>query len=239
MIDIQKKVVVVLGAYGLLGKEIAHSIENNGGIVIQADINSDEFFVDITSKDSLLKLIQSVAKKYGKIDAVINSAYPRNKHYGNHFFDVTYEDFCENINLNLGGYFLATQQFASFFKQQGYGNIINIASIYGVIAPKFEIYTNTQMTMPVEYAAIKSGLIHLSKYIAKYLKGSNIRVNCISPGGIFDNQNNTFVQQYNAQCLTTGMLDKDDICGTILFLLSDISKHINGQNIIIDDGFTL
>jgi len=195
--------------------------------------------MDITSITSLQKSIEYCHDKYGKIDALVNNAYPRNKNYGRHFFDVEYEDFCENINLNLGGYFLTSQQFAHYFKKQGFGNIINISSIYGVIAPKFEVYENTPMSMPVEYAAIKSALIHLTKYMAKYLKGSNIRVNALSPGGIFDSQPEIFLEAYKKECLNIGMLDKSEICGTLLYLLSDMSRAVNGQNIIVDDGFTL
>ncbi len=95
------------------------------------------------------------------------------------------------------------------------------------------------MTTPVEYAVIKSGLIHLTKYLAKYYKGYNIRINCISPGGILDKQPESFLNNYKTYCCNKGMLDKEDIIGTVLFLVSDLSKFINGQNIVIDDGFTL
>ena len=95
------------------------------------------------------------------------------------------------------------------------------------------------MTTPVEYAAIKSGLIHLTKYMARYFKGMNIKVNTLSPGGIFDNQNELFLEKYNNECLNKGMLDKSDLKGTLVYLLSDMSKYVNGQNIIVDDGFTL
>ena len=177
--------------------------------------------------------------EFSKIDALVNNAYPRNKNYGRKFEDVTYEDFCENVNMHLGGYFLMMQQFAEHFKKQGHGNIINIASIYGVIAPRFDIYDNTDMTMPVEYAAIKSAIIHLTKYVAKYYKGYNIRVNCISPGGIYNNQPEPFIKSYNEYALNRGILDSSDITGILLFLLSNESKYINGQNIIVDDGWTL
>jgi len=195
--------------------------------------------IDITNIDSIQEFISSISGKFGKIDALINSAYPRNKNYGKHFFEVTYDDFCENVGMNLGGYFLTSQQFAKFFEKQGYGNIINLASIYGVIAPRFEVYDNTPMTMPIEYAAIKSGLIHLSKYMAKYFKGKNIRVNTISLGGIEDKQPEPFLRAYKEFCLNRGMLDAKDISGTVLFLLSDLSEYVNGQNIVVDDGFTL
>ena len=147
--------------------------------------------------------------------------------------------FIENLGMNLGGCITSSQLFSLYFQKQGYGNIINISSIYGVISPKFEIYKNTSMTMPVEYAAIKSGLIHLTKYMAKYFKGMNIRVNAISPGGIIDGQSDSFLREYNMQCLTKGMLDKNDLNGTLVYLLCSMSKYVNGQNIVVDDGFSV
>ena len=131
------------------------------------------------------------------------------------------------------------QAFGKYFKKQGHGNIINFASIYGVIAPKFEIYDNTAMTIPVEYAAIKSGMLHLTKYMAKYFKGMNVRVNAISPGGILDGQPDEFIRKYNQECSTKGMLDGKDLNGTLIFLLSDMSSYVNGQNLVVDDGFIL
>ncbi|MDO9305933.1 MAG: oxidoreductase [Sulfuricurvum sp.] len=255
---LKNKLIVITGGAGLLGKEFVKAVIENNGIAVIADINSeignsvketlsqdlqtqniDFVTLDITSKESLQQSIAYLNQRYGKIDALVNNAYPRNKNYGKHFFDVEYEDFTENMNLNLGGYFLTSQQFASYFKKQGYGNIINISSIYGVVAPKFEIYENTSMTVPVEYAAIKSALIHLTQYMAKYFKGINIRVNTISPGGIFDHQPEAFLESYKKQCLSKGMLDKSDLSGTLIYLLSDMSRYVNGQNIIVDDGFSV
>ena len=256
--DLEGQVVVITGGAGLIGQEFVKSVVYNGGIAIIADINEeigkgvlkklqitlntcnvDYIHLDITSAESLSHVISSLDKKYGRIDALVNNAYPRNKQYGHSFFDVEYKDFVENMGLNVGGYFLASQQFANYFKQQGKGNIINISSIYGVIAPKFDIYNGTSMTMPIEYAAIKSALIHLTKYMAKYFKGMNIRVNAISPGGIYDGQPETFIKRYNQNTLNKGMLDKNDLEGTLIYLLSDMSKYVQGQNIIVDDGFCL
>lgn len=252
------KVVVITGGAGLIGKEFIKAIIEQNGIAIIADINveigsqvkedlsyelntnSIDFVqLDITSKESLIKCIDYLNEKYEKIDALVNNAYPRNKNYGKHFFDVEYNDFVENLGLNLGGYFVTSQQFAKYFQKQGYGNIINISSIYGVIAPRFEIYERTNMTTPIEYVAIKSGLIHLTKYMAKYFKGMNIRINTLSPGGILDDQPAQFLKAYKDKCLSKGMLDKSDLKGTLVYLLSDISQYVNGQNIIVDDGFSL
>ncbi len=256
--DLRGQVVVITGGAGLIGQEFVKAVVTHGGIAVIADINEkiavsvqkelqaelntehiDYVHLDITSVESLSNAISSLGEKYGHIDALVNNAYPRNKQYGRSFFDVEYKDFVENIGLNIGGYFLASQQFAKYFHQQKHGNIINISSIYGVIAPKFEIYEETPMTMPVEYAAIKSGLIHLTKYMANYFKNMNIRVNAISPGGIYDAQPKTFVDKYNQHCINKGMLDKSDLQGTLVYLLSDMSQYLQGQNIIVDDGFCL
>jgi len=252
------KVIVVTGGAGLIGKEFIKTIIEQRGIAIIADINEDiglkvkislskelnthniNFIkLDITSKISLNYCIKYLDKKYRKIDALINNAYPRNKNYGKYFFDIEYDDFVENTGLNLGGYVITSQQFALYFKNQGYGNIINISSIYGVISPKFEIYKNTSMTMPIEYAGFKSAIIHLTKYMANYFKNLNIRVNTLSSGGILDNQPKEFLKRYEKNCLNKGMLNKSDLKGSLIYLLSDMSKYVNGQNIIVDDGFTL
>jgi NAD(P)-dependent dehydrogenase (short-subunit alcohol dehydrogenase family) len=95
------------------------------------------------------------------------------------------------------------------------------------------------MTMPVEYAVIKSGVLQLTKYLARYLSGDNIRVNAISPGGIADGQAQPFMEAYRSYCLGKGMLDAGDVSGALLFLLSDLSQFVNGQNLVVDDGFSL
>jgi len=254
---IKNQVIVITGGSGLLGSVFAKNIAKHGGLSIIADINyktaekvsndiqaeypgkAEAIELDITDKNSVLNSINEAKKKFGRIDAVVNNAYPHNSNYGCKLEEVTYSDFCENTNLHLGGYFLVAQQFGIFFKSQGWGNIINISSIYGVIAPRFEIYKKTSMTMPIEYACIKSSIIHLTHYFAQYYKGKNIRVNCISPGGIFNNQPGTFIEAYKGYCNKKGMLLPDDIVGTLLFLLSNSSEYITGQNIIVDDGFSL
>ena len=255
---LSNQIIVITGGAGLIGQEFVKAVVEQNGIAIIADINTelgnkvkeelsqslkssniDFIKLDITSKESLKQCISHLDKEYNRIDAIVNNAYPRNKNYGKHFFDVEYEDFVQNVGLNMGGYFTTSQQFAQYFKTQGYGNIINISSIYGVIAPKFEVYDATPMTMPVEYAAIKAGLIHLTKYMAKYFKGMNIKVNALSPGGILDAQPEAFLANYKKECMSKGMLDKSDLKGTLIYLLSDMSRYVNGQNIIIDDGFTL
>ncbi|RQP21619.1 oxidoreductase [Piscinibacter terrae] len=251
------KVVVLVGGAGLLGRSLAQACAEQGASVVIADLDGSRAAtaceqilphlhggsahaesVDITSKESLQALIARVSSLEGRIDAVVNSAYPRNPRYGRKLEDVEYADFCENVNLHLGGYFLSTQQFAEHFRRQGHGQVVNVSSIYGVVAPRFEIYGGTPMTMPVEYAAIKSALLHLSRYFMRYYKGTSLRFNCISPGGILDGQPQAFTEAYARYSQSQGMLLPEDFGGTLVYLLSDFSKFVNGQNLIVDDGWS-
>ena len=104
---------------------------------------------------------------------------------------------------------------------------------------KFHHYSNLNMSSPIEYSAAKAGIISLTRYLAKYIQNKDLRINCISPGGIYDNQNKIFVKRYKNDCISKGLLDPKDLCSTVKFLISDDSKYIRGQNILIDDGWSL
>ena len=259
MFDLKNKTVIITGGAGLLGSAFSRKIAKFNANVVIGDINEKRgnelvneikketknngiIFqkCDITNIRDIQNLIDITLKKFKSIDALVNNAYPRNKNYGRKFEDVSFEDFCENVNMHLGGYFLITKEISKVMIKQNYGNIVNIASIYGFSSPKFEIYEGTDMTMPVEYAAIKGAIINLTKYLASYLGRYNIRVNAISPGGVFGNQPKEFVKKYSEKVvLGKRMANTDDLTGVLLFLLSDVSKYITGQNIIVDGGWTL
>jgi len=250
------KVVVVTGGAGVLGSAFCRGIADAGGKVVVADLDIEAarrlaeeltkagghamaLQVDICSTDSVDTLIEDATARFGAIDAVVSSAYPHNPAYGSRFEDVTFSNFCENVNLHLGGYFLVAQRFALYFKQQGTGNVISLASIYATLAPRFDVYAGTEMTMPVEYAAIKAGIVQLTRYMARYFQSSSVRFNCISPGGILGGQAVPFLEAYRSFCASKGMLDAEDVVGTLLFLLSDEAKYVNGQNLVIDDGYSI
>lgn len=247
--------VLVIGAGGLLGTQVTKSALEQGAKVIAVDLSLDNLLeklskegvntanlnlcchsLDITVEDDVSKFFESGIE----ITGAVNCTYPRNKAYGAHFFDVKTSNFNENLSLHLGSAFTFTQQCAKYFKlNKRPFSLVNISSIYGVIAPKFEVYDNTLMTMPVEYAAIKSAILHLSKYAIKYVNDSLFRINSVSPGGLFDNQPESFLNSYKALTNGEGMLSVNDVIGTIMFLLSPMSRFVTGQNIIVDDGFSL
>lgn len=252
---IKDKKILVVGAAGLLGSHLVKRLLLEGAEVIAADVNTSLikqrlFSLDVNDDNSSLTLIKvnltckaevtDMFKHIDKLTGAVNCCYPRNNNYGNHFFDVDVDDFNENVSMNLGSSFLFMQGCAAYFKSRKSDfSLVNISSIYGVMAPKFEIYNNTEMTVPVEYAAIKAGLIHLSRYVTKYIGNSKFRINLVSPGGISDQQPDSFLEAYKKETFGRGMLDVADILGAIIFLLSSSSKFVNGQNIIVDDGFSI
>jgi len=251
---IQEMVVLITGAAGRIGSAIAHGVISQGGKVIFVDVNEaglekitasldeESFFMivaDAGIPDEANRCIAAGTEKFGRIDAAIHSAYPRSAGWGARFENIQQKHLNEDLSGHLGGAILFSQRVLEFFKKQGHGNLIHVASIMGVVTPKFENYKGTKMTSPIEYTAIKAALIAMTKYLAKYYRGNNIRVNCISPGGILDQQPESFLEKYRSFCNDKGMLDAEDLVGTSLYLLSDQSRYVTGQNIIVDDGWSL
>ena len=253
---LKNKVIVVTGGAGLLGQSFCIAIAKNNGIPIVADIDqsaalsvatrlrtegfrADSLKLDINDRESIDRLIAYLHSHYDRIDALVNNAYPRNPNFGKHLEEVEYVDFCENVSLHLGGYFLATQRFAIAFCDHGGGNIVNLSSIYGMSAPRFEIYAGTKMTTSVEYAAIKAGVNHLTRYFAQYYKRDGVRCNALAPGGVREKQHESFMKNYDSMCGNRGMLETQDLEGALLFLLGDASRYMTGQVLVVDDGWSL
>lgn len=249
------KTVLVAGAGGRLGRASVEAILAAGANVVALDHSPAALMglahlsenpalrtqvADISDVASVSAAFELAEKEFGALHGAVNSAYPRNAAYGASFFEVTRESFSENLGLHLGGYFIFMQQCALLATRTGDPfSLVNMSSIYGSVAPRFDIYSGTTMTMPVEYAAIKAGLEHITRYANAFCQGSRFRANCVSPGGILDGQPAAFLEKYHAHTRHKGMLDPRDIIGTVLFLLSDASEFLIGQNIIVDDGFSL
>lgn len=242
------KVIVVFGGNGLIGRAVCDAVAREGGIAVAASRNPpkrrigsgrDVIAVDVTGTASVAAAFRAVHRRHGRIDAAVNSTLPIGPGYGRRFEDVRFRDFCENVDRHLGGAFLVCQAAAKYFVARGGGCIVNLGSVYGFMPPRFEIYDGTGMTKEIEYVVSKAGILQMTAYLAQYLKGTGVRVNCVSPGGVFDRQDPKFVKRYNKRCAGKGMLTPDDVAGAVLYLLSDAAAAVTGQNIVVDDGFSL
>lgn len=243
MFSLKGKIIIVTGGNGLLGKEMVSSLLNSGAVAIAADINIDKsnethLFLDITDEKNVQEAILILVEKYGRIDGWVNNAYPRTKDWGNRMEDVTMESWRKNVDMHLNGYFLCCKIVLEQMKRQGYGSLINMSSIYGLVGPDFTIYEGTELTNPVGYSAIKGGLNNLTRYLAAYYGPFQVRVNTVSPGGIFDNQPEVFVANYNKKVPLRRMGSPKDIVSAVHYLLSDEASYVTGHNLLVDGGWT-
>jgi NAD(P)-dependent dehydrogenase (short-subunit alcohol dehydrogenase family) len=238
------RVIIVTGGSGLLGKEIVQKIRSEGGIPYNADIAADDDLdrgiiqCDISNEQSINQAIDKVLQRHGRIDGIVNNAYPRTQDWGNKFEEISLSSWKQNVDLQLNSLFQVCQKVLSIMMGQKGGSIVNIGSIYGVVGPDFSIYDGTGMTMPAAYSAIKGGIVNFTRYLASYYGPHGIRINCVSPGGILNGQSDLFVENYCKKVPMRRMGSPSDISAPICFLLSDEAKYITGHNLVIDGGWT-
>ena len=241
---LKDKVIIVTGGSGLIGQCIINDLKKKGAIAINAEISVDtdlsqgNVHCDITSEESVNDLINIVIERYLKIDGLVNNAYPRTKDWGTKFEEIPLLSWKKNVDMQLNSVFLLCQKALSQMVKQLYGSIVNIGSIYGVVGNDFTIYEGYGGTSPAAYCAIKGGIINFSRYLASYFGKYGIRVNCVSPGGIKDNQHPSFIERYEYKSPLKRMGKPEEIAPAISFLLSDESSFITGHNLMVDGGWT-
>ena len=251
--DLTDKVVLVTGGGGLIGSNVCHALDRYGANVIVADYDKiqgqkvaeqldlgDFQKLDITDPESVDTIIKYAFTEYDQLDGLVNLAYPRTDDYGQHFEFVDKNQLIENISLHLGGYYAMTKEVALGMIEQGCrGSIVNFSSIYGTQAPDFTIYDETDMTSPVEYSVLKAGVLNLTRYLASYLGADGIRINSISPGGVFDDQPDQFIKNYEENVPLGRMANPEDLSGAVVYLLSEASSYVTGHNLVVDGGWTI
>ena len=254
LFDIKGKVAVITGGLGKLGTEYAKTLVNHGAKVVIIDVVSikddHELFpyvqkdmvlalrADITKIKDLESALSVIEKKWDTPNILINNAaidFPPSGG-GDTFETYPLEKLQKVLDVNLTGTIICCQIFGGAMAKAKNGSIINIYSTYGIVSPDQRIYTN--FIKPVSYSVTKSGILNLTRYLATYWATSNVRVNTLSPGGVFNNQPKDFVERYNDRTPLGRMANADEYNGAILFLSSDASRYMTGANLVIDGGWT-
>ena len=246
--NIVDKRIVVTGATGQLGEIICKTLSDRGAMVIGLDknieknlVHHDNVFykkIDISNSLRIKDLFNDFRSKYKSIDVLINNA---GLNTFNSFEDRTDQEFDDVLNINLKAAFFFIKEFSNFQDDKKMRMIINIASVYGMISSDYRLYKNLDWIQTEIYGASKAGLIQLTKYFATHLAFKNIRVNSISPGGIYNDknpQNSDFIDRYSQLNPLGRMANSQEIMGAIVFLSSNAASYITGHNIVIDGGMS-
>ena len=261
-IKVKNQIGVITGSCGNLGKEFTKTLADIGYDLILTDRNTKSLKVlkndiinnydvkvfykacDLSSLKSRKNLIKFIKKKTGKVDLFINNAGLTGIKEKNNFSKKksikaqSVENFTNYLEVNLSAVFHLTKDLSELLLKSKKGKIINIGSIYGSVAPKWEIYDKQKMNNRAGYSASKAGLLQLTKWFATYL-APKVRVNMISPGGILRGHNKRFLKKYKSNVPLEKMADIKDINGTIIYLASDLSQYVTGQNLFVDGGWTI
>lgn len=253
LFSLKNKCAVVVGGAGKIGFPISEALAEAGasvGIASKSEEHCHEaagklkerglvaggFVVDQSGEASVTACLEQIKKAFKSPDILVNCGVERPM---KQFFDDTIENWDRSMAVNSRGLFITCRAFARAMKEHGGGSIINISSIYGLVAPDQKIYEGSDLQTEPDYPYTKGGMIMFSKYLASLLAKDNIRVNCIAPGGLFNNQDERFVGQYTKKVPLGRMAEPDDIKGVTVFLASDASRYITGAVIPVDGGFTI
>jgi NAD(P)-dependent dehydrogenase (short-subunit alcohol dehydrogenase family) len=250
LLSLKGKIILVTGGAGLYGKCIVEGLAEADGTVITASRNleagkelAQEFCdtgldvhalrVDQANHESVMALKKQIQDIFGRLDVFVNNAVSRPMEG----YNAPIEQFAESMRINATGMMDILREMADLIAQGRGGSIINISSMMGMYGPDLSNYEGTDMgDMPPDYFFHRGGMINLTRYLARMLADKKIRINCISPGGLFNNQPKRFVENYNKKVLVGRMANKDDIKGLVVLLASEASAYINGENILMDGG---
>jgi 2-deoxy-D-gluconate 3-dehydrogenase len=266
--DLKGRVSVVTGGAGLLGTEFCKTLAEAGAAVAIVDLNDGAvqkaadtltnsgysakgFAADITKPEAVKELVAGILTKFKRLDILVNSAALDPKFDAaamqkgitpGSFEDFPLDQWNAALNVNLTGMFLITQACVKPMLDQGKkGSVINICSTYGLNGPDQRIYIKDGKRVaykPVYYTVTKAGVLGFTKYLAAYYAGTEIRVNALTPGGVFSNHEDYFVKNYSAKTILGRMARKDEMNGALLFLASDASSYMTGNNVVVDGGWT-
>jgi|TARA_B100001964_G_scaffold181599_1_gene200833 NAD(P)-dependent dehydrogenase (short-subunit alcohol dehydrogenase family) len=246
----KNKLAYVVGGSGRIGSEITVALLSSGAKTIVLDVKKKKNifkkncyfqYFDCSDTENLSNNFSKVLDKFGSPNIFINSSYPKTKDWPrNSFKDISYKSFKRNLDIHLNSYaWLAKLAAESMKIKKKGGSIIQLSSIYGVVAQDANIYKGTKMRESMTYALIKGGINNFTRQMASYYGKFNIRINSLCPGGVEDsNHNSKFLKNYKFRVPLKRLCKKSDVASTVLFLSSNASSYITGTNIMVDGGWT-
>tara|TARA_Y100000389_G_C17452318_1_gene515703 strand:+ start:1245 stop:2006 length:762 start_codon:yes stop_codon:yes gene_type:complete len=247
-LSLKNKKIIILGGNGLIGSAISDLFYKNGAEVLVIDKKKSkqiakvkQIVSDISNYSKIEKTLNQIKKNHFIPDVFINCSYPKTTDWKNtNFKKVKYKYLKENIEIHLNSYIWFGKLFADLMKKNKInGSIIQLSSIYGFLGQDGLLYKNTEINESLVYPAIKGAIINSVRSMAAYYGPKKIRVNCISPGGIYDGHSKLFLKKYNDKTPMRRMCRADDIAYAALFLASDASSYITGTNLVVDGGFSI
>lgn len=250
LLSLKGKMILVTGGAGNYGKCIVEGLAEAGGMVIIASRNLKNvedavsrfrsqgldvyaMQVDQGNHDSILALKKEITERFGRLDVFVNNAVTRPMKG----YDDSIDHFGESMSVNATGAMDILREMCDLIDRSGGGSVINIASMMGMFGPDLSNYEGTDLGNPSpDYFFHRAGLINLTRYLVRIFAGKNIRVNCVSPGGLFNHQPERFLENYCKKVPVGRMANHDDIKGVMVLLASDAGAYINGENILMDGG---
>jgi NAD(P)-dependent dehydrogenase (short-subunit alcohol dehydrogenase family) len=241
--DLSGEVAVITGGAGILGPRFAEALARRGAKVAVLDRKPGTgreraWQVDISDRAALERVKREVEDALGPVSVLVNAAATKTEGFFEPFERYRLADWEEVMRTNCTGAMLAAQLFGASMAQAGRGSIINILSIYGIVAPDQRIYEGSTINTPAVYSASKAALWGLTRYLATYWAARNVRVNAVTPGGVFNDHGEPFLGRYSARVPLGRMAQADEISGAVVFLASRASSYVTGQNIVVDGGLS-
>lgn len=241
--DVKDKVGLITGGAGRLGRTFGQALAANNRVYLVDVVEPKEAIphttfmrLDITDEAAVQQAVGGVVEREGRVDFLVNNAALQ---ITRPFELMTVTEFRQSVEVNLNAAYICIRAVAHDMMRRRSGHIVNIGSMYGVVSADPAIYGSSGLNSPDAYAASKGGLIHLTRYLAVNLAKYNIRVNAISPAGVFNNQPREFLDRYLPKCPVGRMMDREELVGPLLFLLSRASSYVTGHNLVVDGGFTI
>ena len=260
LMNLQGRVALITGGGGHIGSTMGEALAELGAAIVVLDVAREScidvakrihemygvealpLVIDLSDEKAVRSVPETVLDRFGRLDILVNCAAlvgtSELKGWGAPFLEQSADTWRLALEVNLTAAFVLVQVCAEALAASGHGSLINIGSIYGIVGPDMRLYENTAMGNPAAYAASKGGLLQLTRWLAAVL-APDVRVNAITPGGVWRNQPEAFHERFVARTPLRRMVTEEDLKGAVAYLASDLSAYVTGHNLVVDGGWTV